>query len=94
MNNLGVLMKSFFYKLLFIAVFQISVTPAYAAHPLVTEDTGTQGIGGNQVEVNTDWLKDEGVKSRTSTVTLTRGIQENLDVFFKHPLRLVRAKWI
>ncbi len=68
-------MKFSLKQLLFIAVIQISVAPAYAAHPLVTEDTGTQGIGGNQVEVNTDWLKDEGVKSRASTVTLTRGMK-------------------
>ncbi len=81
-------MKSFLKQVLLIAVFQISVAPAYAAHPLVTEDTGTQGVGGNQVEVNTDWLKDEGVKSRTSTVTLTRGIQENLDVFLNTPYAL------
>lgn len=79
------MMKSFLKKLLLNVVLQVAVTQAFAAHPLVSEDTGTQGIGGNQLEVNTDWLKDEGIKSRASTVTLTRGIQDNLDIFLNAP---------
>lgn len=58
---------------------------AYAAHPLVSEDTGTQGVGGYQIEVNADWLKDEGVKSRVATATLTKGVLENLDTFINLP---------
>jgi hypothetical protein len=61
---------------------------AYAAHPLVSEDTGTQGVGGYQVEINTDWLKDEGVKTRIATATLTRGVLDNLDTFINLPYTL------
>jgi hypothetical protein len=81
-------MKSFLKQLLFIAVIQISVAPAHAAHPLVSEDTGTQGVGGYQVEINTDWLKDERVKTRIATATLTRGVLDNLDTFLNLPYTL------
>ena len=64
------------------------LNPAYAAHPLVSEDTGTQGVGGYQVEINTDWLKDEGVKTRIATATLTRGVLENVDTFINLPYTL------
>jgi hypothetical protein len=62
--------------------------PAHAAHPLVSEDTGTQGVGGYQIEINTDWLKDEGIKTRTATATLTRGVLDNLDTFINLPYTL------
>ena len=30
----------------------LAVEAAFAAHPLVTDDTGTQGTGNNQLEIN------------------------------------------
>ena len=61
---------------------------AHAAHPLVSDDTGTQGVGGYQIEVNTDWLRDSGNKTRTATATLTRGLSETIDVFLDVPYAL------
>jgi hypothetical protein len=63
-------------------------TTVHAAHPLVTDDTGTQGTGGYQIEVNTDWLRDANTKTRTATATLTRGLTETTDIFLDMPFAL------
>jgi hypothetical protein len=59
--------------------------PAWAAQPLVTDDTGTQGKGGQQIELSQtgDRLRqgaDRG-RSRASGLTYTLGLSEQLDVF-------------
>lgn len=58
---------------------------AYAFHPLITDDTGTQGAGGNQLEIGTDHgrAEDGGVTdtSRTIGITYTRGITDHLDLY-------------
>lgn len=68
--------------------FLVFASTAHAAHPLVSDDTVTQGVGGYQVEVNTDWLRDAGVKTRTATATLTRGMTESIDVYLDTPYAL------
>jgi hypothetical protein len=58
---------------------------AMAYHPLVTDDTGTQGAGGNQIELGYDYnrstLNDATATSHGFPVTYTRGITDGLDVF-------------
>jgi hypothetical protein len=58
---------------------------AFAFQPLITDDTGTQGTGGNQIEisVNEDREDSAGVttKVRTLPVVYTRGLTDALDVF-------------
>ena len=58
---------------------------AQAFHPLITDDTGTQGAGGNQFEVGYDYAKSrEAGASETARgvpLTYTRGLLDNLDVF-------------
>jgi hypothetical protein len=58
---------------------------ASAFQPLVTDDTGTQGAGGNQVEAayNRTVDKVSGVKTTTHEVPVgfTRGITDALDIF-------------
>lgn len=61
------------------------VGTAFAAHPLVSEDTGTQGPGGNQIELNSDWSKDAGKTTGTAAFTYTRGLTETVDVFMNVP---------
>jgi hypothetical protein len=60
-------------------------TVASAFQPLVTDDTGTQGAGGNQVEAayNRTVDKASGTKDVTHEVPLvfTRGITDALDVY-------------
>lgn len=58
---------------------------AFAFQPLITDDTGTQGAGGNQLEFsfNEDRSKTEGRTDRTRTlpVVYTRGLTDSIDVY-------------
>lgn len=64
---------------------------ALAFHPLVTDDTGTQRAGGNQLELGADHgrVQNAGASStdRALGVTYTRGISDNLDLFIGAPYR-------
>lgn len=57
---------------------------AHAAHPFITDDTGTQGTGHWQLELNTDHtrVKEDGVMTRNQVAngTLTYGITDTLDL--------------
>lgn len=67
--------------------------PSWAAHPLITDDTGTQGKGKFQLELNGqyDWDKEdsegETVKSTggQAAATLSYGVAENVDLVFTMP---------
>jgi len=58
---------------------------AFAFQPLITDDTGTQGEGGNQLEAGYNRTRDKapGGNSVTHEIPLvyTRGITDELDVF-------------
>ncbi len=74
------------------AGFSASVS---AFQPLVTDDTGTQGSGGNQLELslNEDRAKVAGnvERLRTVPVVYTRGLTETLDVFAGLSYARIRA---
>jgi long-subunit fatty acid transport protein len=61
---------------------------SWAAHPFITDDTGTQGKGNWQLELQGDFLRDDrtagGVEQKnklnTYTSVLSYGVLENLDV--------------
>lgn len=69
--------------------------PAYAFFPFITDDTGTQGAGGNQIEIthafnknhntvvneNGDFVENLQGTSNAFPLTYTRGIGENVDLF-------------
>ncbi|HUW36802.1 MAG TPA: hypothetical protein VMV91_05670 [Rhodocyclaceae bacterium] len=59
--------------------------PAPAYQPLITDDTGTQGGGGNQLEFsfNEDREKEPGniERLRTLPIVYTRGLTGTLDVY-------------
>ncbi|QRX83551.1 transporter [Glaciimonas sp. PAMC28666] len=61
---------------------------AFAVHPLVSDDTNTQDIGNQQLEVNTDWLKKQGVFSHVADVTYTYGLLANVDLMSDLPSTL------
>jgi hypothetical protein len=52
----------------------------YGAHPLNTEDTGTQGSGGWQLELNGERNRDEGVNGAQALTVLSYGIAGNADL--------------
>lgn len=62
---------------------------AHAAHPLLSDDTGTQGQGNWQLELNTDHTRTreggESVWQRAVGSMLTRGVTDNLDLAVSQP---------
>ncbi|MEW6739608.1 MAG: transporter [Nitrospirota bacterium] len=83
-----------------------SVTTSFAAHPLVTDDTGTQGKGKYQVEVtseftyekerqyNTDedkWETKKETGGELSTV-LSYGITDNVDIVLGIPYQWKKTR--
>lgn len=62
-----------------------SAQSALAFQPLITDDTGTQGTGGNQLEFG--MTEDKAVqgatttKTRTVPLTYTRGVTDTLDLY-------------
>ncbi len=75
-------------------------TTAFAAHPLITDDTGTQGKGKFQVEVNSEFNydreKEEGVTTKETggevAAILSYGIVDNLDIVLGIPYQWFRVK--
>lgn len=61
---------------------------AFAAHPLVTDDTGTQDAGNQQLEANTDWFRKNSVSGHVADFTYTYGVLSNVDVFSDLPSTL------
>lgn len=74
-------------KLSIIPLACVALLPAAASafQPLVTDDTGTQGTGGNQVEAAYNRAVDKVSSTKTTThemaVGFTRGITDALDIF-------------
>ena len=84
--------KWFRKGLAIVALFLIAC-PSWAAHPLITDDTGTQGKGKFQLELNGqyDWDKgdseDGSVKSTggQAAATLSYGVADNVDLVLSLP---------
>ena len=84
--------KRFTIGLIYFALLLIACPP-WVAHPLITDDSGTQGKGKFQLELNGqyDWDKDdtEDLSVRTigdqAAATLSYEIAENVDLFSSLP---------
>lgn len=67
----------------------IPPVPAFGAHPLITDDTGTQGRGKTQIELTGQYDRDneDGVKTRDweAKVTVSYGLFDPLDVILEVP---------
>jgi len=53
---------------------------AYGAHPLNTEDTGTQGAGGWQLELNGERSREAGVRGAQAAALLSYGFIDTVDL--------------
>jgi len=73
-------------KIICVLGFMCTSMPAFAAHPLVTDDTGVQGTGGHQIEINTDWSHHEGEAARVGALTYTYGLTDTLDLYGNVPM--------
>jgi hypothetical protein len=73
---------------------------AWAAHPLITDDAGTQGTGKYQLEASGTWLSDKenehGAEVREinsfAAIGFTAGIAETLDVMVTVPYAWTETK--
>jgi hypothetical protein len=69
---------------------------AFAAHPLITDDTGTQGRGNYSLEINGELARSAGggVRETASEVTaiLSAGVAENVDLVLGVPFQFLRLK--
>lgn len=70
--------------------------PAHAAHPLLTEDTGTQGAGGTQLEITYDHstTRSAGTKTRGQhlNVVLSYGLTDTLDLIVGLPYERITER--
>ena len=78
---------------MFVAILGASIllaVQAFAAHPLITDDTGTQGKGAVLIESSINYLKDNEFRSTVVPLGLTAGISETMDVGVELPYLLLR----
>lgn len=70
-------------KLPFIVALAAS-SSAFGGIPLVTDDTGTQGTGGNQIEIAfTREKAEDGSRTREFALVYTRGLTDTIDAFIE-----------
>ncbi|HZD42133.1 MAG TPA: transporter [Terriglobales bacterium] len=72
------------------------VSDAFAAHPLVTDDTGTQGRGNFQLEATVEYGHDNDNGDMTNTTeaatTLTYGLADAWDIVLGIPYQFIKRK--
>lgn len=82
----------FFTGCFILFTFQIS----FAAHPLITDDTGTQGKGKFHVELNGEFglERESGMKEETFEISslLTYGLLDNLDIVLGVPYQSIKTR--
>lgn len=80
---------------LFIIYFSL-FTVSYAAHPLITDDTGTQGKGKFQLELNSEFdHEDEDGATEDAfefASILSYGLTDSIDVVLGIPYQFIRLK--
>jgi hypothetical protein len=99
-QNLDERRKNMFRKTVVVVVVLLWSGLAFAAHPLITDDTGTQGKGKFQLEVNSEFNYDketeEGVTTKETggevAPTLSYGIVDNLDIVLGVPCQWFKVK--
>jgi hypothetical protein len=62
-------------------------TTAKAAHPLITEDTGTQGVGNAELQFGFSWTRDGGDRAFSFQPQLSYGVLTTVDL-------IVQPQWL
>ncbi|WP_164926867.1 transporter [Chlorobaculum tepidum] len=73
---------------LLVSALMLSSTPLFAAMPLVTDDTGTQGAGHGQIEIGFESTSDKETEAGVScketggaiSATFSYGLTDNIDL--------------
>jgi hypothetical protein len=69
------------------AALLYAATPAFAAHPMLTEDTGTQGAGRFELELGMAVTRDHETRAFEFGPQLAYGIGQTVDL-------IVRPTWL
>ncbi|MBN1364394.1 MAG: transporter [Syntrophaceae bacterium] len=93
-------MRKGYAKELIFAMALFIAFPSWAAHPLITDDAGTQGKGNFQVELTGQYDRDKesmgkhSVKTKVfeTAATLSYGIVDNIDLVLSLPYVWEREK--
>lgn len=93
-------MMHFMYRYLMFVVILLLHSAVWAAHPLITDDTGTQGAGKFQLEINGqyDYEKENGagvtMEERGAEIgsTLSYGILDHIDIVIGAPYQWFKAR--
>ncbi len=64
---------------------------AFGAHPLITDDTGTQGAGNVQIELNGEYAKGGGDSATEIAATVSVGLAEDVDIVLSVPYQFLRS---
>jgi hypothetical protein len=91
------ILKNLFFVRIPVFVISLGVcSVSHAAHPLITDDTGTQGKGRFQIEVNGGYgqNKDDGVTTKTTQIStvLTYGFSDPIDIIVGLPYGRTREE--
>ncbi len=95
--------KSCVKKIMGFLIFIFSLLPvpyAHAAHPLITDDTGTQGKGRFQVEVNSEFTYEKETSDGVTTketggeiaTILSYGVIDNVDIILGLPYQWIKTE--
>lgn len=83
-------------SVLSVVIALILCSESFAFHPLITDDTGTQGKGKFQLEVNGGYGhdEDEGVVTKTTQIStmLTYGLSDPVDIMIGLPYQHLRIE--
>jgi len=79
----------------FLSTILTCTTVAFAAHPLITDDAGTIGKGGYQLELNGEYGydKEDGVIAKTTegAASLSYGLSESVDLVAGVPYQHIKT---
>jgi len=101
LRRLNLMKTSSAWRIVLLMVSLVSLSkPSYAAHPLITDDTGTQGAGKSQIELNAEFTRDrETLNEVTTTETgwevspiISYGLVESVDMVVGLPYQWGKVK--
>lgn len=81
-----------FNKTIVMVVVLLWTGIASASHPLITDDAGTQGKGKFQLEINGEYVNDNGSAVTAIAAALSAGITDNLDLVVGMPYQFLKTK--
>jgi hypothetical protein len=78
------------FSIVFI-IFFFLFKHSFSAHPLITDDTGTQGKGNLQIELNCEFEYDENLWSKGIDTIFSYGLIDKADIVFTVPYQFITS---